>query len=158
MNKQMNEQMNEQVSEPADEQMGEPETENTPESQGEEQQLDRYLQVSGEIIKRMKDPVVNAVRSGNASQVLLRVIDKIESSVPEGLSDLVRFFGGIGALEQIAVLAEKYGVKNFGPEERMAVIREVLAAKVEEYIKGGGDPHEMLAAAKAAESKLAGGA
>ena len=120
----------------------------------EEQQVAKYLKISGDMIAGLRDKIGAASKNvDGAANAANAVIDKIDMEVD--LSDIVRFYGGLGALVQIFDVLKQDGVKDFSQEEKQEIIAKVLSRQVEKGIKEGKyDPHEMLAAAKEAQAKL----
>lgn len=123
--------------------------------QSEEEQLDQFLQASSRIVQQNREPLKKAIQTGGLARASSLVFDRVDNRF-QGLSDMVRFFGGIGVLTQIAEAAEKDGVKKLSEEERMKALATVLADKIEEGIESGKyDPNEMLQAAEQAKAMLA---
>lgn len=122
--------------------------------------LEEFLDASAEVVTQTEPQIAASLQKGGLVQAAAIVFDRVDSEFA-GISDLTRFFGGIGVLNQIAKIAEKNGVKNLSEKEKLQAISTILAAQVKKGIESGKyDPQEMLDAANAAKQKIqmAGGA
>lgn len=125
-----------------------------PEQQGEEQLLDKFLQTSADVVKGNREILKKNIENTGLARAASKVFNHVDQQF-QGLPDMVRFFGGIGVLTQIAEAAEKDGVKNLSEEERMKALATVLSEQIKKGIESGQyEPNEMLKAAEQAQAML----
>jgi len=116
--------------------------------------LERFLDVSADIVTQTEPQIAKSVQSGGLASAAAIVFDRVDKEIG-AVSDLTRFFGGLGTLNQIIKVAEKNGVGEMSEKEKVEAISTVLAKQIERGIQSGKyDPHEMLEAANMAKQRL----
>ena len=122
----------------------------------EEQLLERFLDASGNLVKKVREPLMKSASGGSdgLAQAAAIVFERIDREFP-GLPDVVRFLGGMGAFSQVLQMVEASG-KDLSEEEKIQALSKALAAQVKKGIESGRyDPHDILAATDEAQKKIA---
>lgn len=102
-----------------------------------------------------RDAIIESLKNSSLSDVCISVIERLDQSSGADIPDIVRFVAGFALLNQIAIVGRAAGIGEFGEQELMQAIGEVIGDQVKKGVASGKyDPNELKQSADAAAQKM----